>query len=170
MEKAIERGGPYIIATIFTVAWYFLGADLTGSQGYDGALEASISMCSILLGFVVAIFPVVLSLRSKGNYIDQVIVQGGKLLKSYNVEAVMSGFALIIIVIFNFFRFDTRESIKSLLFFFWLFCIVLFIGCCIRSMYFWFYIIFTNEKNNNSIPPEGEAERRYKEEYKRKNE
>lgn len=117
MEKAIERGGPYIIATIFTVAWYFLGADLTGSQGYDGALEASISMCSILLGFVVAIFPVVLSLRSKGNYIDRVIVQGGKLLKSYNVEAVMSGFALIIIVIFNFFRFDTRESIKSLLFF-----------------------------------------------------
>lgn len=169
MEKAMERSWPYIISTIFTVVWYFCGFDLSESQGYDGALEASISMCSILLGFVAAIFPVVLSLRSKGNYIDRVIVQGGKLLKSYNIEAVMSGFLLITIVIFNFFRFDTRDTIKRLLFFLWLFSIVLFIGCCIRSMYFLFYIIFINENKNNTIPPEGEAERRFKERHKRKN-
>lgn len=168
MARKLERTWPYIAAFLFVTIWYFVGYDLSGSDGYNGALEASASMCSILLGFVAAIFPVVLSLRSDGNYVDTVIRQGGDLLKSYNVEVVVSGFVLILVVIFNYFRNDARSYIKTLMFFMWLFCVVLFVGCCARCMYFLFRLVLKpDDKMNIDIPPEGDAERRKKERIKK---
>lgn len=168
MARKWERAWPYIVAVLFVATWYFLGCDLSSSAGYDGALEASASMCSILLGFIAAIFPVVLSLRDKGNYVDWVIRQGGDLLKSYNVEVVVSGFVLIMVVIFNYFRNDTRSFIKTFMFLAWLFCVVLFVGCCVRCMYFLFRLVLDpKNKKNNDIPLEGDAERRKKESVKK---
>lgn len=154
-----------MIAIVFTVIWYVAGYDLSNSRGYEGALEASASMCSVLLGFIAAIFPVVLSLRSGGNYVDRVIKEGGSLLKSYNAEVVVSGFVLILVVLLNFFRYDTRRSVKEFLFFLWLFFTILFIGCCARCMYFLFRLVLVKD-DKQRVPPESDAERRLKERVK----
>lgn len=151
MVKFIERTHPYLIAFCVTALWLFFGKDLTQSNGFDNALDSMSTMCSILLGFVAAILPVVLSLRTKGNYIDKVIVNGGGLLRSYCVESIISGFILI----------ATRVLIKLILFYLWVFCVTVFIFCSIRSMYFLIRLILPN-KTINPIPEESESEKKYK--------
>lgn len=161
MVKFIERTHPYLIAFCVTALWFFFGKDLTQSNGFDNALDSMSTMCSILLGFVAAILPVVLSLRTKGNYIDKVIVNGGGLLRSYCVESIISGFILIAVNTLNYFRFDTRVLIKLILFYLWVFCVTVFIFCSIRSMYFLIRLILPN-KTINPIPEESETEKKYK--------
>jgi uncharacterized membrane protein len=164
VTRKVERLWPYILSTTLTITWRIAGFDLSNSKGYEGALETSASMCSILLGFIAAIFPIILSLQSSdGSYVKQVIKQGGDLLKSYNVEVLISGFLLIIVVMFNYFRFDVRCSLKTFLFYFWLFCVILFIGCCARCMYFLFRLILVKE-DKKMIPLESDAEKRLKKE------
>lgn len=161
MARLFERTHPYLIAICVTTLWFFFGKDLSQSNGFDNALDSTSTMCSILLGFVAAIFPVVLSLRTKGNYIDKVIVNGGSLLKSYCIESIASGFVLIAVNTLNFFRFDTRLLIKMILFYFWIFSVTVFIFCSIRCMYFLIRLILPNEAIN-PIPEESEAEKKYK--------
>ena len=166
MSKFFERTHPYLIAICITMLWFFFGKDLSQSNGFDNALDSTSTMCSILLGFVAAIFPVILSLRTKGNYIDKVISNGGRLLKSYCVESIISGFVLIIGNTLNYFRFDTRPLIKLILFYFWIFCVVSFIFCSIRSMYFLIRLIMPKE-TINSIPEESDVEKKYKDSLKK---
>ncbi len=161
MTKFFERAHPYLIALSVTTLWFYFGKDLSQSNGFDNALDSTSTMCSILLGFIAAIFPVVLSLRTKGNYIDKVIVNGGRLLRSYCIESIVSGFILIAVNTLNFFRFDTRILIKMILFYFWIFSVTAFIFCSIRCMYFLIRLILPNE-TINSIPEESEAEKKYK--------
>lgn len=161
MAKFIEKTHPYLIALCITIIWIFSGYDLYQSNGFNNALDSTSTMCSILLGFVAAIFPVILTLRQKGNYIDKVIISGGSLLKSYCIESIVSGFVLIIINTLNYFRFDARIQIKLVLFYTWIFCVTAFIFCNIRCMYFLIRMIMPKEVID-PIPEESGAEKEYK--------
>lgn len=162
-----ERLWPYILSIILTITWRIAGFDLSNSKGYEGALKTSASMCSILLGFIATIFLIIFLFQSSaGSYVKKVIEQGGDLLKSYNIEVLISGFLLIIVVMFNYFRFDVRCSLKTFLFYFWLFCMILFIGCCARCMYFLFRLILVKE-DEKMIPLESDAEKRLKQRFKK---
>lgn len=164
MSKFLERTYPYWIALCVTVIWYFYGYDLSESIGYNYALDSTSIMCSILLGFIAAIFPVVLSLQTKNNYIDKVIKNGGNLLRSYCVENIICGFVLILINISNYFRFDTRLLIKTILFYCWVLFVVMFIFCSIRSVYFLLRMIMPKEIITR-VPEESVAEKQYKNKY-----
>ncbi len=161
MARFIERIYPYMAAVCVILLWLFFGYDLSQSIGFDNALDSTSTMCSIILGFVAAILPVILSLRTKGNYIDKVIKNGGSLLKSYCVESIVSGFLLLVVNMLNYFRYDTRSLVRSLLFYAWIVFVTVFIFCSIRSMYFLIRLIMPKE-NINPIPEESEAEKRYK--------
>lgn len=165
MVKFIEKIYPYFVALTVTTLWILYGYNLSVSKGFDNALESTSTMCSILLGFIVAILPIILSFRTKGNYVDKVIENGGVLLKSYCVQTFILGFILIMVNTFNYFRFDTRPQIRDTLFYTWIFFVTVFIMCCIRCMYFLIRLIFPKE-NIDSIPEESEAEKNYKEKYK----
>lgn len=165
MTKFIERIYPYFIALSVTILWWLYGYDLSISRGFDSALESTSTMCSILLGFIVAILPVVLSLRTKGSYVDKVLENGGGLLKSYCVQTFVCGFILIIINTFSYFRFDTRHQIRVILFYTWIFFVTVFVLCCIRCIYFLIRLILPKE-DIESIPEESEAEKKYKQDYK----
>lgn len=166
MGRIFERIYPYITAGSIVVLWLLAGDNMVDSQGYNNALDSTSNMCAILLGFVAAMFPVVLSLRKKGNYVDKVVEYGGDLLKSYYVETIISGACLIMIITVSYFRIDVRVQIKEALFYVWLFSVITFLACSIRCAYFLFRLMLPKEENK--IPEEGENERKFKEEARKK--
>ena len=168
MGRILERTWPYIVAFGATILWFMVGYNMADSQGYNNALDSTSNMCAILLGFVVAMFPVVLSLRRQGNYIDKVIKCGGDLLKSYYVETMISGVFLIIIITVSYFRMDARECIKEILFYVWIFCVISFLSCSLRCTYFLFRLMLPQKEQR--IPEEGKSEKKFKEEMRRKGE
>ena len=161
MAKIIERIYPYFIAFCFTALWFIYGHNLSNSLGFNNALDSTSTLCSILLGFVSAILPVVLSMRNKGNYIDNVIINGGYLLKSYCAEDIISGLTLIVINIINYFRCDINEKVSYFLFYIWIFGLITFILCTHRCIYFLLRLVFPKEIID-AIPEESEAEKLYK--------
>jgi hypothetical protein len=164
--RFLERTWPYILAVSVVILWFVVGYNMADSQGYNNALDSTSNMCAILLGFVAAMFPVVLSLRRQGNYVDKVVEYGGDLLKSYYVETIISGVFLIMIVTVSYFRIDARVQIKDALFYAWLFCVTTFLSCSIRCTYFLFRFMLPKEEHR--IPEEGESERKFKEEARKK--
>lgn len=166
MTRIVERTWPYVVALGITTIWFMFGYNMANSERYDNALDSTLNMCAILLGFISAMFPVILSLRKEGNYVDKIVKLGGGLLKSYYVETIISGFLLIIIVTISYFRMDARECIKDILFYTWLFCVMEFVCCSVRCMYFLIRLILPKNQERR-IPEEGEAERRYKEKMRK---
>ncbi len=166
MARIVERTWPYIVAFGITIIWFFAGYNMANSERYDNALDSTLNMCAILLGFISATFPIILSLRRQGNYVDKVVKMGRDLLKSYYVETIMSGFLLIIIITISYFRMDARECIKDILFYIWLFCIMEFLCCSVRCMYFLIRLILPKERER-CVPKEGEVEKRFKEEIRK---
>lgn len=73
---------------------------------------------------------------------------------------------MIIIVTISYFRMDARECIKDILFYTWLFCVMEFVCCSVRCMYFLIRLILPKNQERR-IPEEGEAERRYKEKMRK---
>lgn len=145
MGLIFEKSYPFTFAILITLLWRIFGYNLVDCAGYNNALDSGSTMCSIMLGFIFAVLPIILAMRGKNKYVDRILKSGGMLLYKYCFHCVIVGFALIIITIMNYFRDDVRAVVKNSLFYLWFYLLICFAFCCYRCIKNMIAIVLSND-------------------------
>lgn len=157
VEAKIECFWPHIVAIILTIIGYFVGA-------YK--IFAVLKYIAIIAMLAKSKFLSVFKEQEKESlYIQRVLNDGKSIIARYkkdeNVSVVLFCISMMIV--------DILGIINKNADLFWLpviFSLSLFSFCVVRDIYFLHLIMKQDKHYKSSIPPEGESERRYKEEIK----
>lgn len=163
--QIFEKSYPFIFAILITLLWKIFGYNLVDCSGYDNALNSSSTVCSIMLGFIFAVLPIIMAMREKNRYVDRVMKKGGVLLNKYCFHCVAVGFVLIIIIVMNYFRNDVRLTIKNTLFYLWLGLFVCFVLCCYRCIKNLIAIVISKD-DGLEVPEKTQIQIEYEENFK----
>ena len=126
--QLIERIYPYFIATISTLLiWIFCKIDFFASKNLNDALTAIITVTSIIIGFMGAILPVILSMKNDSKVVQYVFQKDKrKLFLEYIKTALGIGMALIIVSIVSYFK---DQFISACFYKLWQ-CVIIFMLVC----------------------------------------
>lgn len=147
MRKKIEITYPYIISILVIIPFFIIDNSLYQSENINSALEAVITVTSLIIGFLGAILPIIMSMKNDSKLVKYVFEKDkDKLFLKYIKHTLVIGIALIVIAMTIFFR-DQYAGI-------WYekYCIVLliyfmtcFLLCTYRSLSNMLNLIFSND-------------------------
>lgn len=165
-EQKLERTYPYIIAIIITCLFILFRYDLCNLNIFYNIHFGILFVASHLLFLLLRIILYLLQLKPQTKVYKNILIFGGYLIKSYFVELTASYLILncnfIIIAILK-----ILQSNNSIIFYIFIFVITLYIFCMIRCYCICCYFYKVKKiKDSMIIPPESEAEKRYKEKIK----
>lgn len=158
MSRKFERTYPYIVSVIVTCI-FLLFVDLNIFYNIHFVF---LFISSYLLFLLLGIFLWLIQLKPSTSVYKNVLIHGRCLIKSYFVELAISYLILkcifVAIAISKFF-----ESNSSIIVYLFVFVITLYIFCMIRCYCICYYFYKAKKiKDDMIIPPESEAEKRYK--------
>ncbi len=124
----IERIYPYLTAAISTLLIrIFCKIDFFASKNLNDALTAIITVTSIIIGFMGAILPVILSMKNDSKVVQYVFQKDKrKLFLEYIKTALGIGLALIIVSIVSYFK---DQFTNTCFYNFWQ-CVIIFMLVC----------------------------------------
>lgn len=162
MSKKLERTYPYIISVIITCI-FLLFVDL---NIFYNIYIVFLFIASYLLFLPLGIILLLLQLKPQTRVYKNIWIYGKYLIKYYFVELAISYLILkcifAIIVITN-----ILELNNNIVLYIFIFVITLYIFCMIRCYCICCYFYKAKKiKDSMIIPPESEAEKRYKEKIK----
>lgn len=107
MGKIIERTYPYVLAILFGAVMVLFHVDYSRSEYLNDAVGASLTVCSILIGFVGTLASIIATSKGNNALVDRVFQYGGgRLLKAYTGEMIMEGIVFDIVGVLMYFRDD----------------------------------------------------------------
>lgn len=111
MKKFWEKFFPYIIAIIPSIVLVIIDKNFIEDKNLNDALNALIMVASLVIGFIGAILPVVMSMRndSKVRYVFEHDTE--KLFLKYIKQTIITGIILILIAFSLYFREQYVDSI-----------------------------------------------------------
>ncbi len=105
MEKRIEMFYPYIISILPVVGIKTSGLNLISSANLNDALEAVITVSSLIIGFIGAVLPVIMSMKNDSKIVRCVFERDkDKLFLRYIKQTIMVGVLLILFAVSVYFR------------------------------------------------------------------
>jgi|GEM_PF-1056706 hypothetical protein len=156
----IERGYPYVIALIFTTVICSVAkssnTNWIESENLNSLIEGIITLDSIIIGFIGAIMPVVLSMKNESKFVKYVFEKDEKgLFKKYLTTTIAYGLSSIALSLIFFLR-DSIENkvVVERYAYVYMFSILLFFLLTYRSMSFMIRLIFSNESELRNNEPE----------------
>lgn len=155
VRKIAEKIYPYILALAVVVLLYKMKIDFISSKKMDEALNAIITTTSIIIGFIGAILPVIMSMKNDSKIVTFVFQKDAdKLFLKYIKQTVATGIILILITIFIFFRDQyVKAWIYSYVFDILTFFLIAFLLCTYRSLKYILELIFMKDTDLD-IPDE----------------
>lgn len=143
MRKIIESGYPYIggIVAFFMLWWFKI--DLSISPGLDNALNGIITMASLIICFLGAVLPLIVTARTDSRVVDEVFrLDINGLFFKYIKESVRVGLILVIACIVTYFRSEFSCKVaQKLLVYIDAYLLIVFLLCAFRSYSFIFRIM-----------------------------
>lgn len=105
MRKRIEMFYPYVISIIPVVGIKKIGLNLIMSENLNDALEAVITVSSLIIGFIGAVLPVIMSMKNDSKIVKYVFEKDkDKLFLKYIKQTILVGVLLILFAVSIYFR------------------------------------------------------------------
>ena len=152
MRYHFERLYPYAVSIIICIIAASLKIVIFNSVKFDEALDAIMTVTSIVIGFLGAILPVVLSMKNESKFVKYVFdCDRNKLFLKYIRETIMCGLGLVMFTLILYFRdlFLFSKHIAGLCYI-WIFLVVSFILCTYRSLNSILILIFSSDKKDGA--------------------
>lgn len=168
----MERCYPYVIALLLTVSIWHLQINVIYDENLNEMLYGTLTTDSIVLGFLGALIPVVISMRKESKLAEYVFKNDKKnLFMKYIIATIKHGLLSIVFTLVLY----VRESIefknaKELLPFIWIYITISFFVLTYRCMSYMLIILFAKEKDNNAnfVIEDSEEIKEFEEEHRRK--
>lgn len=170
IEYHLERLYPYIA---FGVALWFLWwrkINFIDNDNLPSALESVNTICSLIIGFLGAILPVILGMKNESKFVKYVFEKDkDKLFLKYIKETIFWGLITVVVTTMLYFESDKKyHDVFSYLFYVWVALLVLFLFLTFRSTSHMLNLIFSDDKELSLEQYElSDAERKEKEEIQK---
>lgn len=105
MKKLIEMVYPYVLSVIIFVLFKFAKNSLYQSKNINDALDAVITVSSLIIGFLGAVLPVIMSMKNDSKLVKYVFERDkDKLFLKYIKQTLIVGVLVIIVSVTVYFR------------------------------------------------------------------
>lgn len=105
MKKLIEMVYPYVLSVIIFVLFKFAKNNLYQSKNINDALDAVITVSSLIIGFLGAVLPVIMSMKNDSKFVKYVFERDkDKLFLKYIKQTLIVGVLVIIVSVTVYFR------------------------------------------------------------------
>lgn len=146
---AWERSYPHIIAMVITITLTCISFNPIKSKQIDSLVEGIVMLDSIIIGFIGAVIPVILSMKNESKLVQYVFDRDKEgLFKKYISETI--GYGLIDACIsLSIYTRDViaNKCILKILNFLFIYLLLLFLLATYRGMSCMLKLIFSNDKN-----------------------
>lgn len=168
-EYYTERFYPYILGAVVVLVTKKLDINLLESNGLPNALDAVISMSTLIIGFLGTLIPIIIGLKSESEFVKKILENDeNRLFQSYMRSTVLFGIVLILITIVLYFNDSiSNEWLRDNIFHIWVGGLIIFSAQTYRSMSFSLQLIFKSgskvpQNPETIIPEDTESEKEYK--------
>mgnify|MGYP000259643238 CR=1 FL=1 len=151
----IERTYPYLLAGIVVILVVINKVNVMGNNDFKEALNGIVTLDSIILGFLGAIMPVILSMKNESKFVKYVFQNDKKhLFVRYLKSTVFMGLINAVFSLCMHLRGSMSKNIKFSMYYIWIFTAVAFLVLTYRCMSYMIVLVFRPddgeiEKNEN---------------------
>lgn len=111
MKKLIEMLYPYVLSVIIFVLFKFAKNSLYQSKNINDALDAVITVSSLIIGFLGAVLPVIMSMKNDSKLVKYVFERDkDKLFLKYIKQTLIVGVLVIIVSVTVYFRDQYKDT------------------------------------------------------------
>ena len=111
MKKLIEMVYPYVLSVIIFVLFKFAKNSLYQSKNINDALDAVITVSSLIIGFLGAVLPVIMSMKNDSKLVKYVFERDkDKLFLKYIKQTLIVGVLVIIVSVTVYFRDQYKDT------------------------------------------------------------
>lgn len=145
----LERSYPYVGAGIITVILiYILKIDPVDSSNINDIIDGIVTLDSIIIGFIGAIIPVILSMKNESKLVRYVFDRDSdNLFRKYISVTIGVGLLDVSISLMVYMRdIITNKLGQQILRTLFMYCFILFLLCTYRSMVCMLKLIFSDDK------------------------
>lgn len=144
-----ERTYPYIVTFIVLICIKKRGITFVDDYNFDKALTAVITLDAIVIGFMGALMPIILSMKNESKFVKYVFEKdSNELFKKYLKITVITGILNAGITVFlyleNSFKSDYFVSIMEII---WVMSLILFLMLTLRSMEYMITLFFSKDES-----------------------
>lgn len=149
MRYYFERGYPYLMGSISIILLKIFEVNYISSNNLTAALDCVSTICSLIIGFLGAILPVILGMKNESKFVKYVFENDkNKLFLKYIKETIFAGLITLLISVAMYFSKDIILSIVyKNVFCVWCGAVVLFIFLTYRCLDKMLELIFSSDSN-----------------------
>ena len=149
----IERIYPYLISVIIISVIIFFKLDFLSNKNFNNVLDGVINLVSIIIGFMGAMMPIILSMKNESKFVKYVFEKDTEeLFKKYLKVTIKVGLTNAGLTLLMYLKDSIVNTfMKYILYYAWMFSIILFLFLTMRSMSYMITLFFSkdgNEKDN----------------------
>lgn len=166
-----ERYYPYVASVGVLAVICINKINFIDNKNLPDALDSVNTICSLIIGFLGAILPVILGMKNESKIVKYVFEKDrDKLFLKYIKETIFWGLVTLLVTTMLYFQSDAEyHSVFSMLFYVWATLIILFLLLTFRSTSRMLSLIFSDDNVLRSASYEiSQAERMEKEEIRKR--
>lgn len=139
----LERAYPYIIAFITMIFCWKTEFIIMRDNGYTDLIDGLVTLDSIIIGFLGAIMPVVLSMKNESKFVKYVFEKDtDNLFRKYLKITVLLGIVNVVTSLAMYVRATIPEKWQISFYYLWMFITIAFLATTYRSMSHMITLIF----------------------------
>lgn len=144
-----ERGYPYIITIGILICIKYMDITFVNDCNFDKALTAVITLDAIVIGFMGALMPIILSMKNDSKFVKYVFEKDNKeLFKKYLKITVITGIINASITVFLYLKNSFGSTLfVSIMEIFWIASLILFLMLTLRSMEYMITLFFSKDES-----------------------
>ena len=148
-----ERGYPYVIALIATIACKHTGFNMmVDEEGYTELLNGLITLDSIIIGFLGAVMPVILSMKNESKFVKYVFEKDEEnLFCKYLKITLLLGICNVVSCLVLQVRRAILTEYQLTCYYVWIFLTVVFLAATYRSMSYMIALVFSKDEIGNEL-------------------
>lgn len=167
----MERGYPYILGAVAVLVCLVFDFNIRTSNNFKEVLNGLITLGSIIIGFLGAILPAILSLKNESKFVKYVFeYDTKKLFAKYLKTTIFFGLSDILISLVMYVTNSLPLKARDGFYYLWIFITVTFIVATYRSMSHMTTLVFSTEgedaKGFEESKVSGERKKEIENEYK----
>jgi hypothetical protein len=141
-----ERGYPYICSLVITIVLFRLKINISEIDDYKELLNGLVTLESIIIGFIGAIMPVILSMKNESKFVKYVFEKDKKnLFCKYLKSTILFGLLSASITLIMHIRTGMSSLVIKFAYYFWIYITVLFLILTYRSMSHMINLVFSKD-------------------------
>ena len=148
----LERAYPYIIAFITMIFCWKTEFIIMRDNGYTDLIDGLVTLDSIIIGFLGAIMPVVLSMKNESKFVKYVFEKDtDNLFRKYLKITVLLGIVNVVTSLAMYVRATIPEKWQISFYYLWMFITIAFLFIMYRSMSHMITLIFMEDKHDTEV-------------------